>query len=126
ERTTGGHASRSRNKHCQTAEWPDLHNRAVLRHGVKCRLRQRQYAEGGMRVDFLSVALRYAERGWHVFPLGANSKLPAIKGGHGVKDATTDECQIREWAKSVPHANVGLACGKPSGLFVVDIDPRNG
>lgn len=79
-----------------------------------------------MRVDFLSVALRYAERGWHVFPLGANSKLPAIKGGHGVKDATTDESQIREWAKSVPHANVGLACGKPSGLFVVDIDPRNG
>lgn len=79
-----------------------------------------------MKVDFLPAALRYAEMGWPVFPLGANSKLPAIKGGHGVKDATTDHGQIRDWAKSFPYANIGLACGKPSGFFVIDIDPRNG
>lgn len=79
-----------------------------------------------MRVDFLSAALCYAGMGWPVFPLGANSKMPAIKGGHGVKDASTDEAQIRDWAKSFPYANIGLACGKPSGFFVIDVDPRNG
>lgn len=91
--------------------------------------------EDGLR---LRAALTYARRGWHVFPIhtpadGACScRKPDCKdiGKHprtmnGWKDATTKEEQIRKWWGMWPDANVGIACG-PSGLVVVDVDPRHG
>jgi len=75
---------------------------------------------------FEDAAALYVGLGWEVFPLAAGSKLPAIKGGHGFKDATDDADQIRQWAKAFPNANIAIATGKPSGIVVVDIDPRNG
>jgi hypothetical protein len=78
-------------------------------------------------IDFYTEAMKYARFGWAVFPCAPGDKVPAIKGGHGVKDATCDEAIIRLWARSYPHANIGLACGAPSGnLIVIDIDPRHG
>ena len=44
---------------------------------------------------------------------------------HGLKDATTDPAVIRAWWAEWPHANGAIDCGR-SGLFVVDVDPRNG
>ena len=41
---------------------------------------------------------------------------------HGVKDASTDEAIVRAWWTDTPDANVGLATGAASGLFVVDVD----
>lgn len=79
-----------------------------------------------MRVDFLNSASSYASHGWPVFPLGENSKIPAIKGGAGVKEATIDYAVIKSWAEAYPHANVGIACGELSGVLVIDLDPRNG
>jgi hypothetical protein len=80
-----------------------------------------------MRVKFTEAALRYAgELGWPVFPIAHGSKVPAIKGGAGVKDATVDADQIRAWGRAYPNANIAIACGKPSGIVVVDVDPRNG
>jgi hypothetical protein len=72
----------------------------------------------------LEAALSYAKRGWHVFPLKPQSKLP-LSRSHGHKDASCDEAQIVQWWMDHPSANVGLACAA-SGLVVVDIDPRNG
>lgn len=66
--------------------------------------------------------LWFASRGWPVFPIAPNSKVPMAKTG-GVKDATTDADQIREWARLYPNANIGGAC---TGRVVIDIDPRNG
>jgi len=43
---------------------------------------------------------------------------------HGVKDATTDEKQIRASWRENPNANIGIAMGNDSG--VVDVDPRHG
>lgn len=78
-------------------------------------------------IDFLTEALRYARVHWAVFPCAEGAKVPAIKGGHGVKDATTSEDIIRLWAREYPHANLGLACGEPSGgIVVIDVDPRSG
>ncbi len=81
-------------------------------------------------IDFLAEALKYAKAGFAVFPCAEGGKVPAIsveKGGHGVKDATKDETQIRAWAKKYPHANIGLACGEHSHHIVcVDVDPRHG
>jgi hypothetical protein len=76
--------------------------------------------------DFIEEALRYASIGWCVFPLGRGSKLPAIKGGHGVKDASLCPDDIRAWGRLHPRANIGVACGASSGIVVIDIDPRNG
>src|SRR5688500_2891547 len=96
--------------------------------------------------DMLEAALRYAERGWHVFPChtpiikegwscsceawrrkknpdyncGKNAgKHPRTKGG--VLDATTDSDQINQWWTQWPQANIGVNCGA-SGLIVLDED----
>ncbi len=64
----------------------------------------------------LDAALDYAERGWHVLPVGAD-KQPLIAGG--VNSATKDPEKIAGWPKDL--AGVAIACG-PSDLLVVDID----
>ena len=77
----------------------------------------------------LSAALMYAARGWAVFPLAPRSKAPLIAaddGGRGCLDATTDASAIGEWWERAPRANVGIATGAPSGLFVVDVDGTEG
>lgn len=89
--------------------------------------------------SLLTAALRYAQRGWYVFPLHSAQhgrcscgRPSCSKVGkhprtiHGLKDATTDESQIRQWWNTWPDANVGIVTGALSGLIVVDVDPRNG
>ncbi|MFF0426968.1 bifunctional DNA primase/polymerase [Streptomyces sp. NPDC004520] len=87
----------------------------------------------------LAAALQAAERGWHIFPLRAGTKRPALHGesrcprtgacvGGHVKwedRATTDhERIVRAWEQA--PFNIGLATG-PSGLVVVDLDvPKDG
>jgi hypothetical protein len=41
---------------------------------------------------------------------------------NGCKDATTDEATIRRWWEAAPTANVAIATGSVSGLYVVDVD----
>jgi hypothetical protein len=69
----------------------------------------------------LAAALAYAARGWSVFPCQHGTKEP-FPGTHGVKDASTDEATIRAWWTRWPDANVALACGPESGVYVVDVD----
>lgn len=84
----------------------------------------------------LHWALDYASRGWHVFPVhgidphgschcgnpGCSSpgKHPRVKGGF--KSASVDPRQIEAWWQKWPEANVGIATGHVSGLWVLDID----
>ncbi len=78
-------------------------------------------------MEKLDAALAYAKRGWAVIPL--RGKLPAISkadGGRGVHDATTDCDTIREWWTKDPDANVGIACGQASSIWVLDIDGDDG
>jgi hypothetical protein len=69
----------------------------------------------------LDAALHYAERGYPVFPCSPNTKFPFART-NGSKDATTDEATIRRWWESAPTANVAIATGSVSGLYVVDVD----
>lgn len=70
-----------------------------------------------------ALALDYAGRGWHVFPIRAKTKdRPLVKWGH---EATDDAAVIRRWWSRWPNANIGVACG-PSGLCVLDLDQKNG
>lgn len=92
------------------------------------------------RSDILDLALLYIKRGWPVFPVHSidsqgictchnikcehPGKHPRTK--NGVKDASTDENQIREWFARNPDSNIGIAMGERSGVFVVDIDGEEG
>ena len=67
------------------------------------------------------MAIAYADRGWRVFPLHPNSKIPMTD--HGFKDATSDHTQILEWWTQHPAANIGIATGSESGIWVLDVDP---
>lgn len=87
----------------------------------------------------LAAATEYAQRGWYVFPL--HTPRPDVRCScrkatcqnigkhprteHGVSDATIDPDRIATWWGMWPDANIGIACG-PSGLVVIDIDPRHG
>ena len=72
------------------------------------------------------AALGYARRGWRVFPLAPGRKVPLIRkeqGGHGCHDGTTNLEQVTHWWRATPRANIGIATGRASNLFVLDIDP---
>lgn len=86
-----------------------------------------------------SAALAYARRGRPVLPLhsvkdgrcGCGKVKCPSPGKHpllpnGLRGASKDRQQIKEWWRRWPNANVGIRTGAESGLVVVDIDPRNG
>lgn len=87
----------------------------------------------------LEYALTYASWGWHVFPVHTirNGVCSCPKGGacdrpakhpataHGLKDATTDEAQIRRWWTDGPDLNIGIATGVDSQIIVLDVDDKD-
>jgi len=70
------------------------------------------------------AARAYADQGIPVFPLVPGEKKPRV--ARGFYSATTDTRQIQRWWSDWPNANIGIATGKPSNLWVLDIDPRHG
>lgn len=73
----------------------------------------------------LRAALAYADLGWAVFPLAPRDKVPLLKDGAGVHDATTDHALIKAWWHAHSHANIGLAMGPVSGVMALDIDVKS-
>lgn len=67
-------------------------------------------------------AVAYARAGLPVLPLHPRRKTPASR--HGKDDATTDLACIRAWWAQRPDSNIGVR--PPTGMVVVDVDPRNG
>ena len=69
----------------------------------------------------LDAALDYASRGWGVLPIEPREKRPCgLLVPHGLKNASTDLDQIREWWTKEPKANIGLVTGVH--FDVLDID----
>ena len=88
--------------------------------------------------ELLTAALRYAGRGWPVFPLHtaadgrcscgeqrctSPAKHPRTR--HGLRDATTRVETIRVWWLRLP-SNIGIRTGAASGLVVLDVDGEDG
>jgi putative DNA primase/helicase len=90
-----------------------------------------------------NAAMWYAERGWRVLPCygivggkcacGSSHSEPKDVGKHPrVKEwnsqATSDEAVVRSWwpeSGELSESNIAVYC-RPSGFFVIDIDPRSG
>ena len=51
-------------------------------------------------------------------------KHPRTK--NGVHDASTEGVKIRRWWETWVDTNIGVATGKESGIFALDVDPRRG
>jgi hypothetical protein len=92
------------------------------------------------RVSPIEHALAYADQGQFVFPVHSMvaggvcscadptctnpGKHPrTIRGFH---DASREPCRISEWWQQWPEANLAIATGAPSNIFVVDIDSGKG
>lgn len=86
--------------------------------------RRRGHAQSHHHGSLMAVALQYAARGWPVLPCEPRGKKPLT--AHGFKDATTDAPTIHSFWDKWPNANIGIATGITSDVFVVDVDPRNG
>ncbi|MEQ8903462.1 MAG: bifunctional DNA primase/polymerase [Roseovarius sp.] len=86
-------------------------------------------------MSILDHAFIYAEAGWSVFPVhgikdgrctcgkqdcSSPGKHPLHAGGF--KNATTELKTIEAWWSDHPNANIAIATGEVSGLFVIDID----
>lgn len=82
----------------------------------------------------------YASQGWHILPCygivggrctcgGAHAEPKDVGKHPRISEwnvqATTNAEQIAQWYSSDPQSNVGVYC-RPSGFFVIDIDPRSG
>ena len=74
-------------------------------------------------MSILDQALSLASRGFHVFPLRVNGKLPAIKDFP--TRATRDPKQITKWFLTHPNRNLGISTsrfGDDQALVVIDVD----
>jgi hypothetical protein len=87
----------------------------------------------------LGAALQYAGRGWRVIPLHSPTSQGCSCGKHGCKcvgkhprtphgskDASTEAVKIRTWWQRWPEANIAIATGPESGLWVLDVDGEEG
>ena len=72
----------------------------------------------------LDAALKYATRGWPVFPCSPANKQPLIE--HGFKNASLDPEQITKWWRTWPKAMIGVPTGKVSGIATLDVDMKKG
>jgi hypothetical protein len=76
----------------------------------------------------LSAALAYALRGWHVFPAPRGEKKSHKSGEFSGRKwgKTTDPGEIARDYRRWPEANVGIATGAESGIWVVETDTEEG
>lgn len=84
-----------------------------------------------VRYDPLADHLKkYQDRKWAIFPLQPRDKLPITRDpkryGESWISAASDKKIIDKWFDEHPNANVGLATGQISGVFVLDVDGPDG
>jgi hypothetical protein len=83
-------------------------------------------AAGGQAPSAGAVAYACSQLGFRVFPLANGTKRPAIEGWK--ERATSDLDQVREWWAGGEFTGypVGIATGPGSGVWILDLDIKNG
>lgn len=78
----------------------------------------------------LEAALRYARRGWKIFPARIKPKkmsyVAGLREGGPRWGMTSDPALIREYWERWPRARIGLPTGMENGIFVADADTLAG
>lgn len=74
-------------------------------------------------MNTIAFAKKYAEQGWQSFPVKEKDKTPLVKWADV---ATTEENMLVGWWDTMPAANIAIACGKRSGIVVLDVDAGHG
>lgn len=77
----------------------------------------------------LEIALDYARKGWQVFPAPQGQKMSCVSGDNTNGNrwgATTDPKEIKSYFNQFPHANIGVATGVASRLWVSEADTLEG
>ena len=74
-------------------------------------------------MDTITFARAYSQKGWQSFPCRPKDKTPLVKWADV---ATTEDNMLVGWWDNFPDANIGIACGKRSGIVVLDIDAGHG
>jgi hypothetical protein len=70
----------------------------------------------------LQTALSWAAEGFHIFPIIAGTKNPAINGWP--KEASREPEKIKAWSDEFSNCNFGVVPGL-SGHFALDLDVKN-
>jgi hypothetical protein len=83
-----------------------------------------KHSDNNQSFQFQQYALGYARAGLFVFSCLPCGKTPAIKGGF--QAATTCAATIDYWWKQKTDANIGIATGRLSGVWVLDVDGEAG
>ncbi len=76
----------------------------------------------------LRAALHYARKGWHVFPVKAgtrHARLSEKKTGRRW-GASSDLAVVEQMFRQYPGDDLGVATGAISGIFVLDVDNKDG
>jgi Bifunctional DNA primase/polymerase, N-terminal/Primase C terminal 2 (PriCT-2)/AAA domain len=78
-----------------------------------------------------SAALAYAKMGWAVFPAPTSGEKKSLKSARRTKNGqpwgkTTDPDEIRSDYAKWKNANVGIATGAASKIWVLDLDVKEG
>ncbi|NLD43955.1 MAG: DUF3987 domain-containing protein, partial [Chloroflexi bacterium] len=76
-------------------------------------------AETATRNPFIDAARAYLARGWRPIPLRPGSKAPACPDWPSLR---LDEAGAVETWTAEPTPGIGLLCGEPSALVVLDFD----
>lgn len=72
----------------------------------------------------LNQILQLADMGLRIHPLSTKNKIPLLD--EWTRKASASEEVIKKWGSKFKDCNWGIATGLESGVFVVDIDPKNG
>ena len=77
----------------------------------------------GVIMETMKLVQSYTERGWNVFPCKIKDKTPLVKWQD---EATNDIEKVKSWWTAYPNANVGLATGRRSMFWALDVDAGHG
>ncbi|WP_051609218.1 bifunctional DNA primase/polymerase [Fodinicurvata fenggangensis] len=70
------------------------------------------------------AAIWYARHGWRVHPCRSRDKKPLLSAWQ--KKASTEQGMVSTWWQQWTEANVAIATGPQSGIWVLDIDGEPG